>query len=114
MRVVVVGPCGSGKTVLVASLSDLGYDARECVQEHSHLPDMWQRISKPDVLIYLEVALESLCKRKPGHAWTQAILDEQLRRLTHARSGSDLTVETDDLTEGQVLQQVLGFLSRLE
>ena len=52
MRVVLVGICGSGKTVLAQALRRLGYEVRECGQEHSGVPYMWQVMSRPDVLIY--------------------------------------------------------------
>ena len=52
-RIAVVGVCASGKSTLVAALCTLGYDARQCGQEHSHVPDMWQRLSRPQVLVYL-------------------------------------------------------------
>jgi len=80
MRIVVVGPCGSGKTTLVEALRELGYEARECVQEHSHVADMWRRISRPDVLIFLGISLESVqrelrparCDRWPDSAGSAA------------------------------------------
>ncbi|MDH7487124.1 MAG: hypothetical protein QHJ81_12715 [Anaerolineae bacterium] len=114
MRIAVVGPCGSGKTTLVAGLLALGYEARECVQEHSYVPTMWQRISRPDVLIYLDVPLAVIRQRKPRSDWTQAILDEQHRRLAHARAGCHLYLRTEDLTPQEVLQRVVDFLRQLE
>jgi len=114
MRIVVVGPCGSGKTTLVEALRELGYEARECVQEHSHVADMWRRISRPDVLIFLGISLESVQRRKPGHDWTHSMLEEQARRVAHARANSDLLVATDGLTPQEVLLRVLEFLGQLE
>ena len=113
MRIVVVGPCGAGKTTLVESLTVLGCEARECVQEHSHVADMWQRISRPDVLIYLGISLVTVQQRKPTHTWTQSMLDEQLRRVAHAKANSDLIVTTDGLTPQEVLLTVLEFLRQL-
>ncbi|MBC8448497.1 MAG: hypothetical protein H8D78_12185 [Chloroflexi bacterium] len=114
MRIAVVGPCGSGKTMLVAALCALGYEARECVQEHSYVPAMWQRISRPDVLIYLDLSLPVLRQRKPRSDWTPAILDEQHRRLAHARAQCALYVQTEDLTLQGVLERVMDFLRQLE
>jgi len=110
MRISIVGPCGSGKTTLVARLRALGYDARECVQEHSYVPAMWQRIGRPDVLIYLDVALPCLRKRLPRPDWTEAILDEQVRRLSDARARCHLYLSTNNLTPEQVLASVAQFL----
>ncbi|MBU0511729.1 MAG: hypothetical protein KJ638_08520, partial [Chloroflexi bacterium] len=52
----VVGACGSGKSSLVAGLSEHGYHAHHIAQEHSFVPDMWQRLTKPDVLIFLNIS----------------------------------------------------------
>ena len=98
----------------MAGLRALGYEARECVQEHSYVPSMWQRISRPDVLIYLDVSLPVIERRKPRSDWKQAVLDEQRRRLAHARRHCDLYVDTDELTAQQVLARVVGFLRQLE
>jgi len=114
MRIAVVGPCAAGKTTLVQALCARGYEARECVQEHSYVPTMWQRISRPDVLIYLDVPLPAIRQRKPRSDWTPAILDEQRRRLAHARAGCDLYLQTQDLTPQEVLQRVVDFLRQLE
>ena len=115
MRIKLVGPCASGKSVLAARLRHLGYDARSAAQDHSYVPDMWQRLNPPDLLIYLDVTLRSAQERgRRGMGWTQEYLDEQHRRLRHARTHCDLYLPTDDLTEEQVLEGALAFLSQLE
>ena len=55
----VVGPCGSGKSTLIAGLEKHGYACRHIAQEHSYVPAMWQIITKPDVLIYLHASFPS-------------------------------------------------------
>jgi hypothetical protein len=109
----VVGPCKSGKSTLAAGLSEHGYQTRVCGQEHSEVPDMWQRIAPPTILVYLDVSLASIQRRSDRSDWTQAILDRQDRRLVHARQHSDLLVFTDDLSPDQVLRQVLDSLENL-
>ncbi len=110
-RVKVVGPCASGKSVLVASLRQLGYDARSAAQDHSFVPDMWRRLNPPDVLIYLDVTLAEARRRgRSGFGWDQTYLDEQHHRLRHARAHCDLYLPTDGLTEEKVLQKVDQFL----
>ena len=52
----IVGPCGAGKTTLAQGLRGKGYRARAIVQEHSYVQDMWQRITKPDILIFLQAS----------------------------------------------------------
>jgi len=115
MRVKVVGPCASGKSVLAAQLRELGYDASSAAQDHSYVPDMWQRLNPPDVLIYLDVTLETAHLRgRTSTGWDQAYLDQQHERLRHARAHCDLYLPTDGLNEDQVVAQVLQFLQQLD
>ena len=114
MRIKIVGPCASGKSVLAARLRELGYDARTAAQDHSYVPDMWQRLNPPDLLVYLDVTLEAAWQRgRAGTGWDQKYLDEQHHRLRHARAHCDLYVPTSDLSEEDVLAQVLAFLAQL-
>jgi hypothetical protein len=113
MRIKVVGPCASGKSVLVARLRAQGFDAHSAAQDHSYVPDMWRRLNPPDILIYLDVSLAEAWKRgRTGLGWDQAYLDEEHRRLGHARQHCDLYLLTDGLTEQEVLQEALAFLAR--
>ncbi|MEZ4519960.1 MAG: hypothetical protein R3C44_25080, partial [Chloroflexota bacterium] len=84
LRVAVVGPCASGKSTLIEALRAAGYDARHPAQEHSFVPDMWQRLVSPDVLVYLDLSYAAFRTRRPHHDPGQAYLDEQHRRLAHA------------------------------
>ena len=59
-----VGICASGKTTLVAELAQRGFDARQCGQEHSYVPDMWRRISRPQILVYLDASPETVRRRR--------------------------------------------------
>jgi hypothetical protein len=112
LRVGVVGPCAAGKSTLISGLSSLGYTARHIAQEHSYVPDMWQRISHPDVLIYLHVDYpQTLARRKMD--WTEAEYDIQLDRLAHARRHAHLVIDTTALTIPEVLDNALAFLSDL-
>jgi len=108
MRVAIVGPCGSGKTVLANRLRASGYDVHEIAQEHSFVPDLWQRV-RPERLIFLDVELETIRARLGGD-WSESDVAEQRARLSHARTHSGLCVATDHLTEDQVAQRVLEFL----
>ena len=105
----VVGPCGSGKSTLIAGLEKHGHTCRHIAQEHSYVQAMWQIISKPDVLIYLNASFPvSTARRKLN--WREEDHTEQLRRLKHAREHAHLVVNTDGLTPEEVLQKVLDFL----
>jgi cytidylate kinase len=108
----VVGPCGSGKSTLNAGLERYGYVCRHIAQEHSYVPTMWQKISKPDLLIFLEASFSvSTARRKLN--WQKKDHDEQLRRLNHARQHAHVVIDTDDLTPDQVLRKVLDYLKDL-
>ncbi len=108
--IAIVGPCRSGKSLLVRELRERGYNAREVAQEHSYVPTMWQRITQPDLLIYLDVSWQVARRRRPtdaGADWWA----ELARRLRHARQHADLYVHTDELSPREVLERVLAFLS---
>ncbi len=109
MRIGIVGPCAAGKSTLAGRLRNLGYDAHDCAQEHSHVQTMWRRITNPDVLIYLDANLTTIRERLQVD-WDQAYLDELNRRLTDARAHLDLYIVTDDLSIDEVLGRILGFL----
>jgi chloramphenicol 3-O-phosphotransferase len=114
LRVAVVGVCAAGKSTLVAVLRDAGFDARHVAQEHSYVPYMWQRIGRPDVLIYLDVDYETVHKRRPQLHYRPADWIEQVRRLAHARQHCDLYLNTTQLAVAEVQARVLAFLSELE
>lgn len=111
LTVAVVGPCTSGKSVLVRALREAGYNARHVAQEHSYVPDMWRRIARPDVLIYLDVTYETARQRREIY-WGPERLEEEAERLAHAREHCDLYIATDDLTEEEVQTRVLAFLEK--
>ncbi|MCW5858491.1 MAG: hypothetical protein KIS63_09400 [Caldilineales bacterium] len=110
-RIKLVGVCGSGKSTLARALQSLGYDARQVSQEHSGVPDLWQRRHPADVLIYLDAGGEAVRQRYPHLDLNDAYLDEQRRRLARARSHADCYVLTDGLTPAEVLSRALAYLS---
>jgi thymidylate kinase len=60
-----VGPCGAGKTTVAKALRALGYTRiRHIAQEHSYVPTMWQRLVKPNILIFLDVTYENTLVRR--------------------------------------------------
>jgi len=107
----IVGPCAAGKTTLMAGLNDHGYEARGIAQEHSFTPSMWQRITSPDVLIYLDVSYENTIRRRQLN-WTPDEYAEQLHRLRHARQYANFYLDTNLLTISEVLEQVINFLEQ--
>lgn len=107
-RIVVVGPCASGKSALVNILREAGYNARAAAQEHSYVQSMWM-MSNPSHLIYLDVGLPAIRQRRRV-SWGEDYLQEENRRLAHARAHADIVIETDNLTLEQVAVRALEFL----
>jgi ABC-type glutathione transport system ATPase component len=105
----IVGPCGSGKTTLTRSLEQHQIKVRHIAQEHSYVPDMWQRISHPTYLVFLNVSFENATKRRKLN-WTLPEYEEQLHRLRHAREHANLILETDQMSPEQVLDAVFRFI----
>jgi hypothetical protein len=74
------------------------------------VPDMWQRLTRPDVLVYLDVSLE--VARQRGHlaetdvGWWAA----QGGRLAHAREHAHVVLHTDALSADEVAAHVLAAL----
>jgi len=107
----IVGPCGSGKTTLKRNLEEHHILVRHIAQEHSYVPDMWQRISHPTLLIYLNVSFENASQRRRLN-WTPPEYEEQLYRLRHAKEHADLVLETDQMSPDEVLQAVLQLIQK--
>jgi cytidylate kinase len=105
----IVGPCAAGKSTLIAGLTRLGFRTRHIAQEHSYVKDMWQRLTKPDILIFLDASYPVTCQRRKLD-WTEADWQEQQQRLSHARSHADLYVDTTILSAKKVLDQVVEYI----
>jgi deoxyadenosine/deoxycytidine kinase len=113
LRVGVVGACATGKSTLVSDLQRRGFEARHIAQEHSYVPDMWRKIGRPDVLIYLDATYEAIMERRPKSGLREIDLKEQLSRLRHARQHCDYYLDTTGLHPTEVRNQILSFLNSL-
>jgi adenylate kinase family enzyme len=113
MRITLVGPCASGKSILARALRSQGYDSHQCSQEHSYVADMWRRVCKPDILIYLDVSIEIIRQRRQIN-WGISYLQILQHRLRDARQHCDLYLQTDNLSPAEVLHEVLVFLNDFE
>jgi hypothetical protein len=111
-NIVVVGVCSSGKSTLVEALQEKGYQAHAVSQEHSYVPHLWRR-TDPDVLIYLDASLHTI-RGRGRTRWRQALLDEEHRRLHHAREHADIYIPTDGLSPHDVAARVMTFLKSKE
>jgi adenylate kinase family enzyme len=112
MLVVVVGPCGSGKTTLVARLKALGYMARTVAQEHSHIRELWKHGGTPDALIFLDASANTITRRRQN-LFPQWLYSAQLQRLRSARAHASLYLHTDRLSAAEVQRRVLDHLRAL-
>jgi len=106
----IVGVCGSGKSSLARRLNQRGYQARQISQEHSGVPDLWRWRCTPDALVYLDASNESIRQRYPKLNLTDEYLQEERRRLAHARKHADCVILTDDLDLDQVAERALACL----
>lgn len=109
----IVGPCGSGKSTLLSGLEKHGYRCRHIAQEHSYVKYMWQVITNPNVLIFLQSSFENSTARRKLN-WLPTDYEEQQRRLSHACEHADLIIDTDLLNAQEVLTQALDYLKNLE
>jgi deoxyadenosine/deoxycytidine kinase len=110
-RVVVVGPCASGKSTLVNSLQEFGIEAWVAGQEHSVIRKLWDR-RKPDVVVALDLSLDTLRERR-GESWSADLFKVQHERLQDAFERADLVIDTGETPVEDVLSQVLDLLGRV-
>lgn len=108
-RIVVVGPCASGKSTLARALIEAGYDAKVCGQEHSCVPDLWRRLDG-DVLIALDLDIETLRARR-GKSWPAELLSRQHERLAGAYAAADLVLDSASHDQRSVFNAVMRLLS---
>jgi len=109
----IVGPCASGKSTLALSLRAAGYAVKEIAQEHSVVPDMWQRLTSPDVLIYLDVDPAEGAARQGLDVIPSWWREEREVRLRHAREHCDVYVDTTGMTPSAVVSRILMALNEL-
>lgn len=113
LKIGVVGPCTAGKTTLINGLLINGYNAKQIAQEHSYVQDMWERLTHPDILIYLAVSYSYTMKRRNLN-WSISEYNTQVDRLRHAREHADIHISTNSLSPQDVLDQVINFLESVD
>jgi hypothetical protein len=106
----VVGVSAAGKSTLVSTLREHGYDARAVSQEHSHSATLWKQFDMPRVLIYLDCSLEVQQQRRPDVSWDDANLAVERRRLHNAYGEADLRIHTAQLSAEEVQRMALAYL----
>lgn len=107
-RIVIIGPCASGKTSLSTRLQRRGYRAYACGQEHSEIPDLW-RHQAPDVVIGLHIDLETL-RRRRSPTWPHDIYERQIARLRAGYARADLVIAADRIDQETVAERVIAWL----
>ncbi len=110
-RIVVVGPCASGKSTLVERLRSHGHDAYAVAQEHSAVRDLWRR-KDPDVLIALDVSLEVVRQRRSPE-WLEAVYVRQHDRLATAYAAADLVIDTAAHDADQVEAIAVAYIAEM-
>lgn len=103
-RIVVVGVCGSGKSMLAEGLKAAGYDAHAVAQEHSIVPELFLHLN-PDLIIYLSASDETVAARKKT-GWEHGQLEAQRRRLKRAREQAHMHFQTDNVEPAELVQKV--------
>lgn len=106
----IVGVCASGKSTLGQALLAAGFAVYPCAQEHSYVPDLWQRRNPADVLIFLDARADTVAQRRNTREPVDGWVAEQRQRLAHARQHCDLYLPTDDLRPNEVASAALHFL----
>jgi hypothetical protein len=104
-RVVVVGYCASGKSTVVAALQARGVDAQAVAQEHSAVRDLWNH-PHPDIVIFLDVEIDDIRRRRDNPAWPEWIYELQRSRLEPARERADLIVNSSELDVDQIVSRI--------
>lgn len=108
----IVGVCASGKSTISKLIKEMGFSCRHIAQEHSYVPSMWQQITHPDFLIYLEASYPVTIERKKLN-WTEQEYNEEVYRLRHAREHANLIISTDDKLPEEIAAIVLQTLAKM-
>jgi deoxyadenosine/deoxycytidine kinase len=108
----IVGVCASGKTTLNSGLIARGYNSKHIAQEHSYVPDMWRRMTNPDILIYLDVSYENTIKRKLLN-WTREEYLEQVHRIHNAAANAQIHIDTNSLDAVQLVEKAILEISKI-
>jgi len=109
MRVVLVGPCGAGKSTIAHELSRYGVEAVVVGQEHSVVRDLWRR-PNPDFVVFLDASLETVRARR-GADWPEWLYRTEQERLAQARAHADLVLDTGALSIPEVVARILDALA---
>ncbi len=113
LKIAIVGPCAAGKSTLRQVLEAAGYEqVSNPAQEHSYVADMWQKVTRPEVLIYLDVDYPAARQRRPQEDRGEQGVAEQKKRLAHARRHADLYIDTNPIDAAETAARVLAFLDK--
>ncbi len=107
-KIILVGPCASGKSTLAHRLLECGHDVRICGQEHSGIRDFWRRM-QPDVLVALDVDLPTLRQRRSS-SWPENLYQVQRDRLASAFLAADVVIDSASNDADAVANRVVSWL----
>lgn len=111
--VALVGPCGSGKSTVARLLGEEGIPAREVSQEHTSMPYYFLECM-PRAVIYLDVRLDDVRRRKGAPDWPADRLTHQKALLSYARHRADLYFDTTSRTPPEIIEEIASWLEEPE
>lgn len=79
-------------------------------QEHSDIPTLWQR-ADPDVVVALDVDLETIRRRRDDDAWPEWLYALQRERLVEAERAAAIQIDTTTCDADDALALVAAFLA---
>ena len=97
---------------MVEALREMGFEAYSVAQEHSAVADLWNH-QLPDYLVFLDVSLDEVRKRRDNPRWPGWIYDLQTARLAPARDRANLVVDTSGADLSTVIQRVSTVVSEV-
>jgi hypothetical protein len=72
---------------------------------------MWQRLTNPDVLIYLFVSYEKTLQRRNLN-WSKREYQIQIDRLKHAKEHAHILIDTDLLSPEEVSNMAIQSINK--
>ena len=76
------------------------------------MTSMWKLVTRPDLLIYLDVSWHIASQRRRIDA-REGWWAELARRLQHARQHADIYIDTDNLRPPELVDRAIALIDKL-